>query len=91
MSDVNKLVKEILDLSGKINGPERDPGDITIRIQDDAPLVTVHQGDWDASIYTLLDQDPFVLTGIGNEIVSALEDHITKLKTVLENIETKNL
>lgn len=60
----DELVNEILRIQNERN-PDADPGDITINVQDDMPLCTVHQkNEW---------------IGMGDNLQHALENALNNV------------
>ena len=69
----DELVAAIMRRRAEIVGPDRDPGDITITVQDDSVLVTV-------TIDKYTDEDPvFPADGIGASIIDALTNCLERL------------
>jgi hypothetical protein len=67
----DELVAEIFRIQNERN-PDSDPGDLTIEIQDDLPMVLVWQYHWNDE-----DGQPF---GMGASIQGALEDALRNLQ-----------
>lgn len=65
----DELVSEIFRIQNE-RGPDSDPGDLTIDIQDDMAMVLVFQYNWD------MDGEPL---GMGTTIQAALEDALAKV------------
>jgi hypothetical protein len=72
----DELVAEIFRIQNERN-PDADPGDLTIEIQDDMPMVLVWQAKWRDS--DRFDIEDFVPDGMGTTIQAALEDALTNV------------
>ena len=76
MSGVDERIARLMELRQAQVGPDTDPGDVTIRVQDDSAMVTVH-------IDGLM---PFSPLGIGGTVEEALDAAIQNLLPGFDDI-----
>jgi hypothetical protein len=70
----DELVAEIFRIQDERN-PDADPGDLTIEIQDDIPMVLITQDTWTDI------NDIWQPLGMGTTIQAALEDALSNVLT----------